>query len=115
MEDLGEFVVVDDGEGQDHLTAVRGRRLEDVALRPDDRGQRRDDFLADRIQRRIGHLGEGLLEVVEEQTRALGQRRHRCIGAHGSEGLGSCEGHGRKDQPQLLLRVAEGLLPAGHR
>ncbi len=41
--------------------ATRARpRLQDVALRADRTGQRHDDLLAKRIDRRIGHLSAGL-------------------------------------------------------
>jgi len=40
---------------------------EQVRVGADQRDQRHDNFLADRIDRRIGHLGEQLLEVIEQR------------------------------------------------
>ena len=40
--------------------------IKQVLFAPDKRAQRRDQLLPDGIQRRIGHLGEQLLEVMEE-------------------------------------------------
>jgi hypothetical protein len=93
VDDLGQLVVVDDREGQHDLPAVRRVGVEQVALRADRRAERGDELLADRVQRRVRHLGEQLGEVVEEQPR-LGGREHRDrgVGAHRAEGLrpGAC-------------------------
>ncbi|RNA35420.1 Biopolymer transport exbB [Brachionus plicatilis] len=47
--------------------ALFGRRLQDVRLRSDGTRQRHDDFLAYRINRRIGHLGKQLLKQQQAQ------------------------------------------------
>ena len=69
VHDLGELVVVDDGEVEDELAGVRGRRRQGVALGAEVGAERGDELLADRVERRVGHLGEELGEVVEEQPR----------------------------------------------
>ncbi len=53
----------------DHPT-LPGRLLEQVALAADAADERHDDLLADRIDRRVRHLREVLLEVAEERLRA---------------------------------------------
>ncbi len=59
--------------------AVERRLLEEVLLGADGRLERHDQLLADRVDRRVGHLGEELLEVVEQQLRPVGQaRRAAC-------------------------------------
>ncbi len=60
IEELGELVVVDDGQREHDLPAVVGTRLEQVPLRPDRRVQRRHELLADGVERRVRHLGEQL-------------------------------------------------------
>ena len=95
------------------LAAVLGRFLEQVLLRAD-RGDRGGDHLfADRIDRRIGHLGEELFEVVEQQRRFVRQHRQRRVGAHRAHRLLSVDRHRRQDHLQLFGRIAEGLLLLG--
>ncbi len=73
--------------GQDRLLdfepLVRaGVVAEQVGARPDHRQQAHHQLLADRIDRRVGDLGEVLLEIVVEQAAALRQHGKRRIGAH---------------------------------
>ena len=59
--------------------SVVSRRLcfgSDVAL------ERHNHFFADRIDRRIGDLGEELLEVVVRQPRLVAQARQARVVAH---------------------------------
>ena len=77
--------------------------------------QRGHQLLADRVQRRVGHLGEQLGEVVEEQPGLVAERRDRGVGAHRPERLAAGVRHRREQHPQLLLGVAEDLLAAGDR
>ena len=67
--------------GQDRLRDFQplvraGLAAEQVRPRPDHRDQRHHQLLADRVDRRVGDLGEVLLEVVVEQLR-LGRRARR--------------------------------------
>ena len=111
VQDLGQLVVVDHRERQDDLAAVRRGRLEDVALGADDAGQRGHDLLADGVQRRVRDLREELGEVVEDHARSRREDGDRRVGAHRADRLGSGAGHRLDDDAQLLLGVAEGLLP----
>ena len=111
VQDLVELVVVDDGELEDHLVRADALGGQQIAHGPQRAPHGGHKLLADRVQRRIRHLGEGLHEVVEEQARALGQHGHRGVGAHGVDGLGALLGHGADDLGELLVGVAEGLLP----
>ena len=54
--------------------AAAGLRIliHQIRLGPDAGRQRHDQFFADRIDRRIGHLGKQLLEILEEQLRPIG-------------------------------------------
>ena len=115
VEDLGQRVVVEHRERQHQPPTRRRTRIEQVPLRPDGVVEGGDQFLADRVERRVGHLGEELGEVVEQRPGLLTQRGDRGVGAHRPDRLGAAGRHRRQDQPQLLLGVAEDLLTAGHR
>ncbi len=85
-------------------------RLEQVGLGPDGGGQRRHQLLADGVERRVGHLGEQLGEVVVEQPGAVREHGDGGVRAHGAERLGAGAGHRGHDHAQLLVRVAEQAL-----
>ncbi len=100
-----------------HLDAAAGfrRLLHQVGLRSDVRHQRHDELLADRIDRRIRHLREELLEILEEQLRPVRQHGERRIGAHRRHRLFAGHDHRRDDHLELFDRVAERLLPLADR
>ena len=62
--------------------AVLGRLIEDVSFAPDVAVERHDQVFADRIDGRVGHLSESLLEIVEQQLRFVGQARKGRVDAH---------------------------------
>ena len=104
------------GVGQDRLMHFQplGVRhafeIEQVRPRPDDRDEAHHQFLADRIDRRVGHLGEVLLEIGEQQLRLVGQRRDRRVVAHGADRLFAGRRHRRHQDLEVFLGVAERLL-----
>ncbi len=114
-EDLRQLVVVDHGVGQADLPATGRTRFEQVRLGADGRRDARDQLLPDRVERRIGHLGKQLHEVVVEQPRALAQDGDRRVRSHGANGFDARTRHGREQNLQLLLGVAERLLAPLHR
>ena len=114
MAKLGDLVVVEHREIDLDLPARLGARLEQVVFGADGHAHRRDELFANRIERRVGDLREQLLEVVVEQPRLVRQHRQRRVGAHRAERLFAVERHRRQQQPQIFLRVAEGLLAAQH-
>ena len=114
VDDLRQLVVVDDRERQDQLATTRRAGFEQVRLGADGRADRGDHFFADGVERRVRHLGEQLLEVVEQQPRPLGQHGERRVGAHRPERLHAVERHRRDEDLQLLVGVAEHLLAAQH-
>ena len=68
-EQAGQIAAGENRAGQaDDAGAVVFLR-KDVALVADIRRQAHDQLFADRIDRRVGHLREALLEVVEQQLR----------------------------------------------
>jgi hypothetical protein len=114
VEDLGELVVVEDRAAQLDLAARVGAGFEDVALGADRGAERGHELLADGVERRVGDLREQLREVVVEQLGALGEARDGRVGAHRDHRLGAAGRHGRQDEPELLVGVAEGQLAAAH-
>ena len=89
--------------------------VEQVGARADERHQRHHQFFADRVNRRVGHLGEQLLEVGVQQLGLRRQRRDWRVGAHGAHGLLAGLGHGREQELDVFLRVAKGLLTVEQR
>ncbi len=114
VDDLGELVVVDDRVGQRELLARLRSGCQQVRLRADARRHRRHDLFSNRIERRVRHLCEQLLEVVEEQARAFRQHGERGVGAHRAERFHALRSHRRDQDLQFLVGVAEHLLAAQH-
>ena len=83
---------------------------EQVRPRADHRDQRHHQLLADRIDRRVGDLGEVLLEIVVEQLGLVGQHGDRRVGAHRADRIVAGLRHRLQEELQVLLGVAEGLL-----
>ncbi len=112
MDDLVEFVVVENRPTQHDLPAGRRGRLEEVLLRPHHPRHRGDDLFADGIQRRIRHLRKEFDEVVVEQPGPLRQHRSRSVGSHGTQGFGPRSRHWGEQDAKVFLGVAESDLPA---
>ena len=123
--DRGELVVLDEPDladalqvlvGEDRLVDLepldlgRAFEVEQVRPRPDERDEAHDQLLADRVDRRVRHLREVLLEVGVQELRLVGQHRHRRVVAHRAHGLLAGVRHRRHQELQALLRVAERLL-----
>ena len=66
------------GNGSTSWRQCAGLAVEQVALGADVARQRGDELLADRVERRVGHLREQLGEVVEQQPRPLDEHRDRA-------------------------------------
>ena len=77
----------DHRRAEDHPRSVLRRLFEDVALGTEADLQRHDDGFTQRVDRRVGHLGELLAEIVVRRAHTLGQHRHRRIVAHGADRL----------------------------
>ena len=85
------------------------------ASEPTRRADRHHDRLADRVDRRVGHLREQLLEVGEQRRRLVGQDREREVVAHRADRLLALRRHRREQHAQVLLRVAERELARAQR
>ncbi len=90
-------------------------RFEQVPLRADVALQRHDHFFADRIDRRIGDLGEELLEVVVEHPRLVGEARQARVVAHRADRVAQLAHQRQQHELHRLDRVAERLHPLEQR
>ena len=115
VDDLGELVVAQHRERQDHLATARRARVEQVLLRTQLAEQRGDQLLADRVQRRVRDLGEQLAEVVVERPRPRREEGERGVVAHRADRLRPGGGHRLEEDVELLLGVAERLLALAQR
>ena len=100
--------VLQDGNRQPDLPAGVGPRFEQVALGAERQRGRGDEFLADRVDGRVRHLREQLLEVVVQKLRLVGQHGQRRVRAHGADGLDLVQRHRADVDPEILEAVAEG-------
>ena len=91
--------------------AVLRRLIEDVSFASDVTVQRHYQSLADRIDRRIGDLREGLLEIAEQELRLVRQTGQRCVDAHRSDRFLAHQRRRRQNCLQVFVGVAEGALP----
>ena len=91
--------------------AVLRSLFENVSLGTDIADERHHHLFADGVDRRVRHLGEQLLEIVEQQLRTIREAGQRRVGAHRPHRLLTLGGHRREDHLQVLLGVAEGPLP----
>ncbi|MBK7742911.1 MAG: hypothetical protein IPI40_04150 [Betaproteobacteria bacterium] len=83
---------------------------EQVRPRADEGDQRHHELFADRVDRRVGHLREQLLEVAVQRLRPRRQHGQRGVVAHRARRLLARLRHRREDDLEVLLRVAERLL-----
>ena len=107
---LLQLLVEQHRRAQLDLPGRLGLGVEQVALGTDGGLDRHDDLFPDGVHRRVGHLREQLLEVVEQRLRPVRQHRQRRVGAHRPDRLGAGLGHGLDQLAQVLGGVAEGLL-----
>ena len=81
--------------------------LQQVAVGTDIDGCVGDDLFAKRIDRRIGHLGKQLLEIVRQRPVFLRENGKRDIVAHGGRHLGTVFRHGKNLCFDILIAVLE--------
>ena len=97
------------------LAACIAVEIKQVWTRADKRHQAHHQFFADRVNRRIGHLREVLLEVGVKQLGLIRQNRDRRIGSHRTHSLLPRCRHGCQQQLEVLGRVTKRLLPVEQR
>jgi hypothetical protein len=112
--DLAQLLHV--GEVEDRLAHFQPHRrvdlvdVQQVRLGADEGHQRHHDRFADRVDRRVGHLREQLLEVVVQRLVLVGQHGQRAVVAHRADALLAGLRHRRHQELDVFLGVAEGLL-----
>ncbi len=110
---LGHVLVAEDRVTQFQHPAVLGAFLENIVVPARKGEERHHEAFPLGIQRRVRDLGEHLLEVVEEQLRALAEYRQGRVRTHGTHGFLTVQGHGGHDSVQIFLGVTEGPKPRG--
>ena len=97
------------GVGHPQAMGMAARGFEEVLLRADVALKAHDHLFPDRIDGRIGDLGEELLEVVVEHAGLVGQHREGRIVPHGSQGVAQLLHQGLEHEAHGFDRIAEGL------
>ena len=110
--ELRQLVVRQYGVRQLEEARLLRRLGEQVPLAADAADERHHELLADRIDRRVGDLGELLLEIAEEQLRTIAEDGERGVRPHAADGLFARVGHRREDHAQVFACVAERPLEA---
>ena len=113
--DLGKavkFVVSQDRATELDQASVFRRLLQNVPAVADVGHQRHHELLADRVDRRVGHLREELVEAVEERAAHVRAAGECGVVAHRADGFLAVPGHRLENELEILLRIAEPLLPA---
>ena len=96
---------------QSFVGAAAGQ-VEQVGSGTDQRDQRHHQFLADRVDRRVGDLREFLFEVVVQQLGPVGQHGGGDVTAHGADRVFAVDRHRYQESPQVFLGITESLLAA---
>ncbi len=111
MADAGQVRIRQDGvihlQPQVVATIVDAQQ---IRARPDQGHQGHYQLLADGVDGRVGDLGEVLLEVVEQRLGLVRQDGDGVVGPHGPHRLLASGGHGRHQELEVFLGIAEGLL-----
>ena len=77
--------------------------------------ERHHHRLAQRVDRRVGHLRESLAEVGVQTLRHRRERRDRSVVAHAPDRIGAGAAHRLEHEPEVLEPVAEAALRPGER
>ena len=83
--------------------------VEQVRPRSDEGHERHHQLLADRVDRRVGHLREVLLEIGVEQLRLVGERRDRRVGAHRADRFLAGRRHRLHQELQVFLACSRSI------
>src|SRR5438046_4985988 len=89
--------------------ATFGLRIDQVTFGAQCQRCRGDQLLADWIDRRIGHLGEELLEIIVKQLRFVGQYGQRGIRAHRTHWMNAVLRYGSDVGAKIFDIVAKRL------
>ncbi len=110
--DLLQVLIGEDRLAHFQALPLRGAlQVEEVRPRSDEGDEAHHRLFADRVDRRVGDLREVLLEIVVEQLRLAREHGDGRVGAHRADRLLPGGRHRRHQDLEILLRVAESLLP----
>ena len=112
---LLELAVEQDRVVDHELPGVLRRLVEQIALRADARTHAHHERLADRVDRRIGHLREQLLEVRVEKRLTARERGERRVVTHRADRFLRVPRKRREDRLHVLLCIAEEQLAGAQR
>ena len=102
----GQLLIQEEGAGQVDQARRLRTLFQERVLPAQVRVQRHNDLLAQRVDGRVGDLGELLPEVRVEQARRVLQRRGGGVVSHGAHRLLAGAHHGLDDVLHLLFGVA---------
>ena len=105
--DAPERVVGEQRPLQAHEAAGVAAVLEQVAVIAEVEHRARDEALAQRVDRRVGDLGEELVEVVEEGACALREHSEGRVDAHRGQGDLGRRRHRADELVDVIVVVAE--------
>mmetsp|Transcript_6566 Transcript_6566/g.12307 ORF Transcript_6566/g.12307 Transcript_6566/m.12307 type:complete len:552 (-) Transcript_6566:949-2604(-) len=105
--DAGQVIRTQDWVVQGDSLALLRRVVQQIALRTNTGLERHHDGFTERIDGRVCHLGEQLLEVVKHQARTLRHTSESCIVTHGAQRLLPVEDHWDKQLVQVLAGVVK--------
>ena len=109
-----DVIVGQDRVRELELAAVFRGLVEEVPLPAHKAHQTHHQVFPVRIDRRVGHLGEELLEVAEQQLGPQREHRRRRVVAHGAHRLLGVFDHRSHDRLEILAGVAESPLGRRH-
>ena len=104
-----------DRMGQVDLSATARLGIQQVSLWTHRGAHGGDELLANGIQRRVGDLGEQLLEVVVEGSVHVRENRDRSVRSHGADRPLAVADHRGQEHLECLVGVSEGLLALDER
>ena len=108
--ELCELLVVDERIVEADQAARVRAGIEQVAFRADEGLGGGDEFFADAIERRVGDLGEDLLEVLVEMFRFVRKHGEGRVVAHRCDRLHTAGGGGPEQHAEILVGVTESEL-----
>ncbi len=105
LQQLAQLALAQHRRIEDDVVHRLRASMEDVGLLAELGGQGHRAVFAQRIDRRVGDLREGLAEIVVQRAAALAQHRHRRVIAHRASGF--LLGLGQRTQHLLHFLAAE--------
>ncbi len=88
--------------------ALLGSLHQEIPLATQATPESHHEFLANRVDGRVGHLSKLLLEIAKQRVGALAEDGKRRVCAHAADRLLAARSHRREQDAQVLARVAEG-------